>query len=59
MTKVSFKVNKGNTFGDFGYCPFNGGCPLNTGFTVIKQLPLTLIKVAGNFVGSFGWGRNL
>ena len=26
---------------------------------VIKQLPLTLIKVAGNFVGSFGWGRNL
>ena len=32
--KVSFKVNKGNTFGDFGYCPLNSGCPLNTGFTV-------------------------
>ena len=24
-----FKVNKGNKFGDFGYCPLDGGCPLN------------------------------
>ena len=30
LTKVSFKVNKGNKFGDFGYCPLNRGCPLNT-----------------------------
>ena len=29
-----FKVNKGNKFGDFGYCPLDRGCPLNTGFTV-------------------------
>ena len=29
LTKVSFKVNKGNKFGDFGYCPLNRGCPLN------------------------------
>ena len=28
LIKVSFKVNKGNKFGDFG------DCPLNTGFTV-------------------------
>ena len=28
--KVSFKENRGNTFGDFGYCPLNRGCPLNT-----------------------------
>ena len=28
LTKVLFKVNKGNKFGDFGYCP------LNAGFTV-------------------------
>ena len=34
LIKVSFKVNKGNKFGDFGYCPLNRGCPLNTGFTV-------------------------
>ena len=25
--KVSFKVNNGNKFWDFGYCPL-GGCPL-------------------------------
>ena len=30
LIKVSFKVNKGNKFGDFGYCPLNRGCPLNT-----------------------------
>ena len=30
LIKVSFKVNKGNTFGDFGYCPLNRGCALNT-----------------------------
>ena len=36
LTKVSFKVNKGNKFGDFGYCPLNRGCPLNTGFTVVE-----------------------
>ena len=35
MTKVSFKVNKGNKSGDFGYSPLNRGCPLNTGFTVL------------------------
>ena len=29
-----FKVNKGNKFGDFGYCPLDRGCPLHTGFTV-------------------------
>ena len=34
LIKVSFKVNKGNKFWDFGYCPLNRGCPLNTGFTV-------------------------
>ena len=37
LIKVSFKVNKGNTFGYFGYCPLNRGCPLKTGFTVIKM----------------------
>ena len=31
---VPFKVNKGNKFGDFGYCPLDRGCPLNTGFSV-------------------------
>ena len=36
LIKVSFKVNKGNKFGDFGYCPLNRGCPLNTGFTVVR-----------------------
>ena len=35
LIKVSFKVNKGNKFGDFGYCPLDRGCPLNTGFTVV------------------------
>ena len=35
--KVSFKVNKGNRLGDFGYCPLNRGCPLNTGFTAVKD----------------------
>ena len=30
LIKVLFKVNKGNRFGDFGYCPINRGCPLNT-----------------------------
>ena len=34
LIKVSFKVNKGNKFGDFGYCPLNRRCPLNTGFAV-------------------------
>ena len=34
LIKVSFKVSKGNKFGDFGYCPLNRRCPLNTGFTV-------------------------
>ena len=32
LIKVSFKVNKGNKFGDFGYCPLNRGCPLNMVF---------------------------
>ena len=35
LIKVSFKVNKGNKFWDFGYCPLNRGCPLNSGFTVV------------------------
>ena len=44
LIKVSFKVNKGNKFWDFGYCPLNRyviegvrliRCPLNTGFTVV------------------------
>ena len=30
LIKVSFKVNKGNKFGDFGYCQLNRGCPLKT-----------------------------
>ena len=34
LMKVSFKANKGNKFGAFGYCPLNRWCPLNTGFTV-------------------------
>ena len=34
LIKVSFKVKKGIKFRDFGYCPLNGGYPLNTGFTV-------------------------
>ena len=38
LIEVSFKVNKGNKFGDFGYCLLNRGCPLNTGFTVILFL---------------------
>ena len=38
LIKVSFKVNKGYKFGDFGYCPLNRGCPLNTGFTVLLIL---------------------
>ena len=42
LIKVSFKVNKGNKFWDFGYCPLNGGCPLNTGFTVIANATLRL-----------------
>ena len=29
LIKVSFKVNKGNKFGDFGDCPLNRGCALN------------------------------
>ena len=38
LIKVSFKVNKGNKFGDFGYCPLNRGCPLDTDFTVFRLL---------------------
>ena len=34
LIKFSFKVSKGNKFGDLGYCPLNRGCVLNTGFTV-------------------------
>ena len=34
LIRVSFKVNKGNKFWAFGYCPLNRGCPLNTAFTV-------------------------
>ena len=30
LIKVSYKVNKGNKFGDFGYCPLNRGYLLNT-----------------------------
>ena len=34
LIKVSSKVNEGNKFGDCHYRLLNGGCPLNTGFTV-------------------------
>ena len=34
LMKVSFKVNKENKFGDFGYYLLIRGCPLNTGFNV-------------------------
>ena len=34
--KVSFKVNKGNKFGDFGYCPLNRGCSV---FSAIVFFP--------------------
>ena len=34
---MSFKVNNGNKFGDFGYCPLNRACPLNTRFTVFGE----------------------
>ena len=37
LITVSFKVNKGNKFGDFGYCP------LNTGFTVVAYLLIRCI----------------
>ena len=43
LIKVLCRVNKGNKFGDFGYCPLNKGCPrlircpLNTSFNVDKQ----------------------
>ena len=30
LIKVLCKVNKGNKFEDFGYCPLNRDCPLNT-----------------------------
>ena len=30
LIKVSLKANKGNKFWDFGYCPLNRGCLLNT-----------------------------
>ena len=36
LIKVSFKVNKRNKFGDVGFCPLNRGCPLKTGFTVVR-----------------------
>ena len=38
LIQVSFKVNKWNKFGEFGYCPPNTGYPLNTGFTVYMLL---------------------
>ena len=44
LIKVSFKANKGNKFWDFGYCPLNRGCPLNTGFTVFTVFFLLLIR---------------
>ena len=40
LIKVSFRVNKGNKFGDFGFCPLDRGCPLNTGFTVVVSKAL-------------------
>ena len=30
LIKVLFKANKGSKFWDFGYCPLNRECPLNT-----------------------------
>ena len=29
LIEISFKVKKGNKFGDFGYCPLHSGCLLN------------------------------
>ena len=46
LIKVSFKVNKGNKFGDFGYCPLNRRCPLNTGFTVMQNAVRTFFKIS-------------
>ena len=56
LIKVSFKVNKGNKFGDFGYCPLNRGCSLNTGFTVEHyiaawryEISLLVLKIFHSF----------
>ena len=38
LIKVSFKVHKGNKFGDFGYCLLNRGCPLNTVFHCMANI---------------------
>ena len=43
LKKTSFQVNKGNKFGD--YCPLNRGCPLNTGFIVLKMADYNLLLV--------------
>ena len=50
LIKVSFKVNKGNKFGDFGYCPLNRGCPLNTGFTVLSTSVVVSFTVGRSVV---------
>ena len=42
LIKVSFEVNKGNKFGDFGYCPLNKERPLNKGFTVSRTSDLKM-----------------
>ena len=45
LIKVSFKVNKGNKFGDFGYCSLNRGCPLDTVSDVCQvSLCITVIQ---------------
>ena len=48
LIKVSFKVNKENKFGDFGFYPLNRGCPLNTGFNV--QCLLRIVYVLSPLV---------
>ena len=64
LIKASFKENKGNEFGDFGYCPLNRGCPLNTGFTVpgglLTVYPLhPLIRFSEGLNRARAWGLYL
>ena len=55
LIKVSFKVNKGNKFGDFSDCPLNRGCPLNTGFTIHSAVIWIIAAVSIIWKGSTKW----
>ena len=57
LIKVSFKVNRGKKFWDFGYCPLNRGCPLNTGFTVFHNGYRFRVRFA--MLMTLGGGSNL